>query len=675
MLNKSPRENYINSLFFINITKIHIRKNYTKLSGKNKSKKGLFNSYFIFFLLIYLFLSIPQLYSSKKIELRKLNYDNFIIITVVNADWHRILSEEASDDILPNKLKINNDNEIDNNIQRDYELFEETNTIKMTWNSPLTSCKNLFKKTAHIISIDLSNFDFSSLTDMGSFFEECWQVQSIDMSNGNAVNVENMDWMFKYCDELLSIDFTNFKTGSLKSMAGTFFHCGKLQYLELGSFKTNDVTSMYQLFTECFALKSLDLSNFHTPALTDMNEMFRDCKSLEYLNLNNFDTTYVTNMNLLFQENHSLKSLDLSNFYTPSLTSMEKMFMHCYSLESLDIKNFNTEKIQFMGNLFEDCQSLKYLDLSNFDTSSVTEMANMFMNCYELTSIEINSFDTSKLTNMGHMFSECRSLKSLDLSDFRTGTVEWIDHMFYDCYSLEYLNIINFNTENIYSYVNMFFNTSSLISLNLTNFKVVEETNVTDIIKDIKPDVILCYNESQVTEDFKNEVSGHENDCKKVCDLRLMIYIDEIDKCVDNCYHSGTEYIYEYEHKCYKECPPRTKFYFDSEICEDCRDFYNYENTGCWDSVPDGYYNDNVSAKTVKKCQSECKKCSLHSVNNNLCISCNDIEEYYYKEDDSLNTVSYYKCYHKNEVQVDYYLDNDIFKRCYSKCITMIFMN
>ena len=372
----------------------------------------------------------------------------------------------------------------------------------------------------------------------------------------------------------------------------------------------------------------------------------------------------------LFINNHKLKSLDLSNFYTPALETMNLMFSFCESLESLDIRNFNTKKIDYMALLFRGCKSLKYLDLRNFDTSSVTEMAEMFYDCHSLTSIEISSFDTSQVTNMGHMFYECRSLKSLDLAQFKTPIIIYVYHMYYNCHSLEYLDVINYNTEKTYNYENMFFNTTSLISLNLTNFKVVAETVVTNIIKDIKEDVILCYNESQVTAAFITEVNGHENSCKKVCDLGPRIYIEEADKCVDNCYHSGTKYIYEYNRTCYTACPEGTKFYSDTELCEDCRDYYTYDKKGCLDSVPDGYYNDNPSAKTIQKCPNECTTCSLYSVNNNLCIDCNNEGQYYYKSDDTLNTGSFHKCYNKDAVQTDYYLDNNIYKRCYSKCKT-----
>ena len=192
--NNIKNSQYNNSLskklkkFFTYTKNKHIIHN--KLFRKINFKNKLIYSSFLFYSYLFLTALSSQLCFSKKIGHRQLNYNNYIVITVVRAEWHRIISGEANNNILPNKIKINDDNEKTSGIGRDYELTKETNTIKMTWNSPLTSVRNMFKKVAHIISIDLSNFDFSSITDMGSFFEECWQVQSINMSNGNAENVE-----------------------------------------------------------------------------------------------------------------------------------------------------------------------------------------------------------------------------------------------------------------------------------------------------------------------------------------------------------------------------------------------------------------------------------------------------------------------------------------------------
>ena len=129
-----------------------------KFSGESNSKKNLFRAYFIFFLAL---LILPQLHCTKKFGLKQLNYDNYIVITIVGYEKKKIISTDASWDIMPNKIKINEQDEITSDIQKEYYLLQETNTIRMTWNHQLTSCHNLFKQVPHIQSIDLSHFDCS----------------------------------------------------------------------------------------------------------------------------------------------------------------------------------------------------------------------------------------------------------------------------------------------------------------------------------------------------------------------------------------------------------------------------------------------------------------------------------------------------------------------------------
>ena len=171
-------------------------KNHNKLLKKIIFKKSLLDLYFIFFFLM--LLMKPQLYSFKKVEKLNFSYDNFIVLTITKVgDSNRILSGEAGDDILPNSIKINNDNEITSGITKEISLTSDLNTVILTWNTPLTSCKNMFKKVPYITAIDLSNFDFSSVTDMSSFFDQCSQVQSINIMNGYTKNIWKISYLMK----------------------------------------------------------------------------------------------------------------------------------------------------------------------------------------------------------------------------------------------------------------------------------------------------------------------------------------------------------------------------------------------------------------------------------------------------------------------------------------------
>ena len=90
-----------------------------------------------------------------------------------------------------------------------------------------------------------------------------------------------------------------------------------------------------------------------------------------------------------------------------------------------------------------------------------------------------------------------------------------------------------------------------------------------------------------------------------------------------------------------------------------CINFYNQNKTGCINKIPNGYYNDDIDARTIKKCPEKCGTCSYESIitYNNLCVTCNIDEEYYPKLDDSNNKETFIECY-KGE-QESFYLDTN----------------
>ena len=71
----------------------------------------------------------------------------------------------------------------------------------------------------------------------------------------------------------------------------------------------------------------------------------------------------------------------------------------------------------------------------------------------------------------------------------------------------------------------------------------------------------------------------------------------------------------------------------------------------------EGYYLDSTT-KTFLKCSSECKTC----LSFNKCLSCDNI--YYIKVDGE------YKCLPSNIIQEGYYIDNNLYKKCYNTCKT-----
>ena len=229
------------------------------------------------------------------------------------------------------------------------------------------------------------------------------------------INATSCRCMFCDCSKLTSLDIRNFDTSSVIDMSYMFKNCSKLTSLDFSNFDTSSVIAMNHMFYNCKALIQLDLSNFITSKVTDMSYMFSSCERLTSLDLSNFDTNKVTAMNNMFSNCSSLTTLDLSNFNTSKVTAMRKMFCNCKSLITLDLINFDTSNVTYMSWMLGYCISLTSLDLSNFDTSQVTDMSCMFYHCKNLTDIYVSyKWNTDEVTIFDSIFFDCTKLPNFN---------------------------------------------------------------------------------------------------------------------------------------------------------------------------------------------------------------------------------------------------------------------
>lgn len=210
----------------------------------------------------------------------------------------------------------------------------------------MTYASNLFSYCKNLVSVDMSGFDTSQVTDMSYMFAGCPSLASLDLSSFDTSQVTNMSYMFG---------------GDYRTLYG----CSSLTSLDLSGFDTSQVTGMRGMFSECSSLANLDLSNFDTSQVRYMDEMFSQCSSLASLDLRSFDTSQVTSMGSMFLCCSNLASLDLSGFDTSQVTYMRYMFKGCNALKTIDLTSFVTDNVD-MGEMFSGCSALTYLDLSGF---------------------------------------------------------------------------------------------------------------------------------------------------------------------------------------------------------------------------------------------------------------------------------------------------------------------
>ena len=272
--------------------------------------------------------------------------------------------------------------------------------------------------------------------DSNRMFRDLSNLISLDVSNFDTSRVTNMEAMFAGMSNLTSLNLSNFDTSKVTRMNSMFEGVSRLTTLDLSNFDTSKVTNMEAMFGYMYGLTSLNITNFDTSQVTNMRDMFSNMRNLTSLNLSNFNTSKVTDMRAMFGYMYGLSSLNLSNFNTSQVTDMNSMFAGM-SLTSLNLSNFDTSKVTDMGSMFYNMRNLTSLSLTNFDTSKVTDMSDMFSNMFNLTTLDISNFDTSNVVDMGGMFSfrgvgahDDKLEKIYVNNDFNTSKLTWFSNMF-----------------------------------------------------------------------------------------------------------------------------------------------------------------------------------------------------------------------------------------------------
>ena len=657
-------------------------------------------------------------------ELTSLNLNNFITSNVINMKDMFNQCKKLS------ILKIDNFNissvtELNAMFYNCMELISlNLSNFKKSF---VNNTNNMFNGCQKLQYLDLSNFDSSYVEDMNNMFHGCKNIISLNLNSFNTKSVKNMKDMFNECNSLISLNLSNFYTTKVTQMDAMFYGCNKLTSLNVENFDTTNVYSMSSMFMECHSLTSLNLSSFNTQSLNNMNNMFSNCKSLKFIDLKNFNTLKVEYMKDVFNGCSSLILLNIYNFYTSSVKEMNAIFYGCSSLMYLNIINFDSSNINSNGysdmfgnynsnliycinetklvsgirsqlptghnncsNICFSDSNIKYIiekntciDKCSNDNDYKNEYENIcYSSCPNGTH---NSFDIDNLCekdlecdnyyNYNH--TECLDyiLEGYYLNESHYKTIYKCDIKCQNCShesteknqclscnnNLKYYPKLN-DELNYETFVNCYSNISEGYYLDNNIYKSCYKTckkcsELGDINDHKCTECYLNYtlNETNCYEicqyyyyfDSSNHYHCTENE---ECPENYKLIIDK-KKCINKCSEDEI-YKIEYKNKCYQFCPNGT--------------YCNYNLTECIDNIPEGFYCNNTSLKTIDKCDNKCNSCSLLSMKDSLCISCN-INNNFYPKYDPLNTIEFFDCYNK----LDGYFLNDstqFFEPCYKTC-------
>jgi len=360
----------------------------------------------------------------------------------------------------------------------------------------------------------------------------------------------------------------------------------------------------------------------------------------------------------LFSGLINLKNIYFGNVNISSVENLNCLFYNCYKLTSIDLSNFNSSKITNMQKMFYGCKSLKYLNLYYFNINNNINIDNVFDGISSDTKYCVSDeenqkylLDNNKLLDCSYFFSlikskldnveknfyknreliECRDDACFLISSKRIG--QYIYEQTKKCYdeapdgyykdkNYESCQKCHENCKSCYGKGNQTINNCKVCNNGL---RFLNEANYSSNCFD---DCISenHYGISTQLYYYIDETNGYN--CINSCSGKYNKTIKDKNKCIDDC-KNDDKYKYEYNSKCYINCP-------DSTYKKD--DIQEYL---CYDKAPDGYYLDKEN-ETYKRCYNICYKCDKKGDEmNNNCLECKDNYTFYI----NLNNIK--NCYEK----------------------------
>ena len=282
---------------------------------------------------------------SRVISNTKCTVNFFSVVTVLYNDGTLILNEKP-EDRASNIARHGDIKKEYPGLTNDYVYDFSSPNSSIPWINEQTSIRRIeigqkisptntskwFINLKYVNYIDITNIDFSNVTDTSRMFE--YTGSKIDvtsftikgLNNADFSNVKNASKMFYWAGSQASTctigDVSNWNTSNLEDASWLFASlCRGATSFDLGDLSTKTVNGE----------KRWDVSN-----VTNMERMFsqtaQDVEYAELKGLSNWDVSNVTNMDTMFSQfgmhSKTVTLPDLSNWDTGNVTNMHYMFRY-----------------------------------------------------------------------------------------------------------------------------------------------------------------------------------------------------------------------------------------------------------------------------------------------------------------------------------------------------------
>jgi len=373
-----------------------------------------------------------------------------------------------------------------NNMNGMFSSATSFNQIVLLDTGNVTDMGGVFS-SAQVFNQDISNWDFSSVTNVNSMFNytlfnydvSSWNITSLTnmramflrataFNNGGVPiigtflsqisNVTNMKEMF-YEAPAFNQNISNWNVSLVEDMSSMFYGASAFnQPLDWGS-KTSNVKYMNGMFDASYlsSIFNQDISGWDVSNVENMSGMFRGATAFNNNGVTlNWDskTSKVQNMSRMFSGATTFNQ-DISNWEVSSVTNMSDMFNGAI-LFNQPIGGWNVLIVTDMSNMFNAAVKFNQ-DITGWDVSSVTNMYGMFQNANDFNNGGASGLswgNTSLVTDMSYMFENAQSFNQ-PIGSWNVSSVEYMDRMFSGAIIFNQ-SIGTWDVSNVYSMYGMF---------------------------------------------------------------------------------------------------------------------------------------------------------------------------------------------------------------------------
>ncbi|GEM_PF-2386779 len=268
------------------------------------------------------------------------------------------------------------------------------------------------EEEAHDITLNLSGFITTSVTDYMEMFACCSGITELDLSSFSSYSGTDFRKMFYDCPELTTI-YTSV-TFNLYKKYGALFNqmfSGDLKLTGRNGTKNT------------IGLNNNDSEYFRNKAKVDGTKVDYSDDGTGFFSIVIPDNTLISGQEL----NDILKSTDATNFIFGYTAIYEDILDECSS--PVDVSAGGSIKLYY----HEETETA-YI-LCDYDMYSGRDCSHMFEGL-EIDSIRLENFNSKYTEDTSYMFANCDAVE-LDLTGMTTESVKKYDYMFAECSDLE----------------------------------------------------------------------------------------------------------------------------------------------------------------------------------------------------------------------------------------------